>query len=96
VLRPVELGTHHRAGAGRGAATLITKHVLTNIPLPTLLVPQLTISVGFLLLIVFAQRLGLLQRRDMVRLGGMAASILARTFSLFDLTLTPPSMSTLL
>jgi drug/metabolite transporter (DMT)-like permease len=54
-----------------GAATVITKHVLTDIPPLTLLVLQLTVRVSFLGLIVFAQRLGLPQRRDIVRLGGI-------------------------
>jgi hypothetical protein len=54
------------AAACWGAATVITKHVLTNIPSLTFLVLQLTISVSFLLIIVFAQR------RDIVRLGGIA------------------------
>jgi drug/metabolite transporter (DMT)-like permease len=52
-----------------GAATVITKHILANIPPLTLLVLQLTISVSFLWMIVFAQRLALPQRREIVRLG---------------------------
>src|SRR6266542_4600667 len=86
------------AAACWGAATVITKHVLANIPPLTLLVLQLTISVSFLWLIVFAQRLTLPQRRDIVRLGGIGILNpgLAYTFGLLGLTRTTASMSTLL
>jgi drug/metabolite transporter (DMT)-like permease len=86
------------AAACWGAATVITKHVLANIPPLTLLVLQLTISVSFLWLIVFAQRLRLPQRRDIVRIGGIGILNpgLAYTFGLLGLTRTTASMSTLL
>jgi EamA-like transporter family len=78
------------AAACWGAATIITKHVLTNIPPLTLLVLQLTISVSFLWMIVFAQRLPLPQRRDIVRLGGIGIRNpgLAYTFGLIGVTRT--------
>jgi drug/metabolite transporter (DMT)-like permease len=86
------------AAACWGAATVITKHVLTDIPPLTLLVLQLTISVSFLWMIVFAQRLRLPQRRDIVRIGGIGILNpgLAYTFGLLGLTRTTASMSTLL
>ncbi len=78
------------AAACWGAATIITKHVLTNIPPLTLLVLQRTISVSFLWMIVFAQRLPLPQRRDIVRLGGIGILNpgLAYTFGLLGVTRT--------
>ena len=86
------------AAACWGAATVITKHVLTDIPPLTLLVLQLTISVIFLWTIVFAQRLRLPQRRDIVRIGGIGILNpgLAYTFGLLGLTRSTASMSTLL
>ena len=54
------------AAACWGAATVITKHVLTDIPPLTLLVLQLTVSVVFLWAIVLVQRLHLPQGRDIV------------------------------
>lgn len=86
------------AAACWGAATVITKHVLTDIPPLTLLVLQLTISASFLWVIVFAQRLRLPQRRDIVRIGGIGILNpgLAYTFGLLGLTRTTASMSTLL
>jgi len=69
-----------------------------NIPPLTLLVLQLTISVSFLWMLVFAQRLTLPQRRDIVRLSaiGILNPGLAYTFGLLGLTRTTASMSTLL
>jgi drug/metabolite transporter (DMT)-like permease len=86
------------AAACWGAATVITKHVLTDIPPLTLLVLQLTISVSFLWMIVFAQRLRLPERRDIVRIGGIGILNpgLAYTFGLLGLSSTTASMSTLL
>lgn len=86
------------AAACWGAATVITKHVLTDIPPLTLLVLQLTISVSFLWMIVFAQRLRLPQRGDIVRIGGIGILNpgLAYTFGLLGLSSTTASMSTLL
>jgi drug/metabolite transporter (DMT)-like permease len=86
------------AAACWGAATVITKRVLTDIPPLTLLVLQLTVSVVFLWAIVFTQRLRLPQRRDIVRLGGIGILNpgLAYTFGLLGLSSTTASMSTLL
>jgi drug/metabolite transporter (DMT)-like permease len=86
------------AAACWGAATVITKHILTDIPPLTLLVLQLTVSVAFLWAVVFAQRLRLPQRRDIARLGGIGILNpgLAYTFGLLGLTRTTASMSTLL
>jgi drug/metabolite transporter (DMT)-like permease len=86
------------AAACWGAATVITKHVLTDIPPLTLLVLQLTISVSFLWMVVFVQRLRLPQRGDIVRLGGIGILNpgLAYTFGLLGLSRTTASMSTLL
>jgi drug/metabolite transporter (DMT)-like permease len=86
------------AAACWGTATVITKHVLTDIPPLTLLVLQLTVSVVFLWAIVLVQRLRLPQRRDIVRLGGIGILNpgLAYTFGLLGLSSTTASMSTLL
>jgi drug/metabolite transporter (DMT)-like permease len=86
------------AAACWGCATVITKHVLTNVPPLTLLVVQLTVSVVFLWAIVLVQRLRLPGRRDIVRLGGIGILNpgLAYTFGLLGLTRTTASMSTLL
>jgi drug/metabolite transporter (DMT)-like permease len=86
------------AAACWGVATVITKHVLTDIPPLTLLVLQLTISVVFLWAIVLVQRLRLPQRRDVVRLGGLGILNpgLAYTFGLLGLSYTTASMGTLL
>jgi drug/metabolite transporter (DMT)-like permease len=86
------------AAACWGIATVITKHVLANIPPLTLLVVQLVISVSFLWILVFAQRLQLPQRREIVRLGGIGILNpgLAYTFGLLGLTRTTASMSSLL
>jgi drug/metabolite transporter (DMT)-like permease len=86
------------AAACWGAATVITKHVLTDILPLTLLVLQLMVSVVFLWAIVLVQRLRLPQRRDIVRLGaiGVLNPGLAYTFGLLGLTRTTASMSTLL
>jgi drug/metabolite transporter (DMT)-like permease len=86
------------AAACWGGATVITKHVLTDVPALTLLVLQLTVSVVFLWAIVLVQRLGLPQRRDIVRLGGTGILNpgLAYTFGLLGLSRTTASMSTLL
>jgi drug/metabolite transporter (DMT)-like permease len=86
------------AAACWGIATVITKHVLANIPPLTLLVVQLAISVSFLWMLVFAQRLRLPQRRDIVRLGGIGILNpgLAYSFGLLGLTRTTASMSSLL
>src|SRR4029453_11256007 len=85
------------AAACWGTATVITKHVLTDIPPLTLLVLQLTISVVFLWAIVLVQR-RLPQRRDIVRLGGIGILNpgLAYTFGLLGLSYTTASMGTLL
>ncbi len=86
------------AAACWGGATVITKHVLTDVPPLTLLVLQLTVSVVFLWAIVLMQRMRLPQRRDIVRLGGIGILNpgLAYTFGLLGLTYTTASMSTLL
>ena len=86
------------AAACWGGATVITKHVLTDVPPLTLLVLQLTVSVIFLWAIVAMQRLRLPQRRDIVRLGGIGILNpgLAYTFGLLGLSRTTASMSTLL
>ena len=86
------------AAACWGVATVITKHVLTNVPPLTLLVLQLTVSVVFLWAIVLVQRLRLPQRSDIVRLGGLGILNpgLAYTFGLLGLSYTTASMGTLL
>jgi drug/metabolite transporter (DMT)-like permease len=86
------------AAACWGGATVITKHVLTNVPPLTLLVLQLTVSVVFLWAIVLMQRLRMPGRRDIVRLGGIGILNpgLAYTFGLLGLSRTTASMSTLL
>jgi drug/metabolite transporter (DMT)-like permease len=86
------------AAACWGGATVITKHVLTDIPPLTLLVLQLTVSVVFLWAIALVQRLRLPRRGDIVRLGGIGILNpgLAYTFGLLGLTHTTASMSTLL
>jgi drug/metabolite transporter (DMT)-like permease len=86
------------AAACWGIVTVITKHVLANIPPLTLLVVQLAISVSFLWILVFVQRLRLPQRRDIVRLGsiGILNPGLAYTLGLLGLTRTTASMSSLL
>src|SRR5262245_59831055 len=86
------------AAACWGVATVITKHVLTNVPPLTLLVLQLTVSVVFLWAIVLVQRMRLPQRRDIVRLGGLGILNpgLAYTFGLLGLSYTTASMGTLL
>ena len=78
------------AAACWGTATVITKHVLTDIPPLSLLVLQLTISVVFLWAIVLVQRLRLPQRPDIVRLGGLGILNpgLAYTFGLLGLSYT--------
>ena len=67
------------AAACWGGATVITKHVLTDVPPLTLLVLQLTVSVVFLWAIVLMQRMRLPQRRDIVRLGGIGMRLAAST-----------------
>jgi drug/metabolite transporter (DMT)-like permease len=86
------------AAACWGGATVITKHVLTDVPPLTLLVLQLTVSVVFLWAIVLAQRLRMPGRSDLVRLGGIGILNpgLAYTFGLLGLSQTTASMSTLL
>jgi drug/metabolite transporter (DMT)-like permease len=86
------------AAACWGGATVITKHVLTDVPPLTLLVLQLTVSVVFLWAIVLVQRLRMPGRRDIVRLGGIGILNpgLAYTFGLLGLSQTTASMSTLL
>lgn len=86
------------AAACWGGATVITKHVLTDIPPLTLLVLQLTVSVVFLWAIVLVQRLRMPGRSDIVRLGGIGILNpgLAYTFGLLGLSQTTASMSTLL
>jgi drug/metabolite transporter (DMT)-like permease len=86
------------AAACWGGATVITKHVLTDIPPLTLLVLQLIVSVSFLWTIVLVQRLRLPRRGEILRLGGIGLLNpgLAYTFSLLGLTRTTASMSTLL
>jgi drug/metabolite transporter (DMT)-like permease len=86
------------AAACWGSATVITKHVLTDIPPLTLLVLQLTVSIIVLWTLVFVQRLRLPRRREILRLGGIGLLNpgLAYTFSLLGLTRTTASMSTLL
>jgi drug/metabolite transporter (DMT)-like permease len=86
------------AAACWGGATVITKHVLTDVPPLTLLVLQLMVSVVFLWAIVLVQRLRLPQRRDIVRLGGIGILNpgLAYTFGLLGLSYTTASMGTLL
>jgi drug/metabolite transporter (DMT)-like permease len=86
------------AAACWGGATVITKHILTDIPPLTLLVLQLTVSVVFLWAIVLMQRLRLPQRSDIVRLGGLGILNpgLAYTFGLLGLSYTTASMGTLL
>jgi drug/metabolite transporter (DMT)-like permease len=84
------------AAACWGGATVITKHVLTDVPPLTLLVLQLTVSVVFLWAIVLVQGLRLPQRSDIVRLGGIGILNpgLAYTFGLLGLTYTTASMGT--
>jgi drug/metabolite transporter (DMT)-like permease len=86
------------AAACWGGATVITKHVLTDVPALTLLVLQLAVSVVFLWAIVLVQRLRLPGRGEIVRLGGLGILNpgLAYTFGLLGLTRTTASMSTLL
>jgi drug/metabolite transporter (DMT)-like permease len=86
------------AAACWGGATVITKHVLTDVPPLTLLVLQLTVSVVFLWAIVLVQRMRLPRRSDIVRLGGIGILNpgLAYTFGLLGLTHTTASMGTLL
>jgi drug/metabolite transporter (DMT)-like permease len=86
------------AAACWGGATVITKHVLTDVPPLTLLVLQLTVSVVFLWAIVLVQRLRMPGRSDIVRLGGIGILNpgLAYTFGLLGLSQTTASMSTLL
>jgi drug/metabolite transporter (DMT)-like permease len=86
------------AAACWGGATVVTKHVLTDIPALTLLVLQLTVSIVFLWAIVVVQRLRMPGRSDIVRLGGIGILNpgLAYTFGLLGLSQTTASMSTLL
>ncbi len=86
------------AAACWGSATVITKHVLTDIPPLTLLALQLTVSVSFLWAIVLVQRLRLPRRGEILRLGGIGLLNpgLAYTFGLLGLTHTTASMSALL
>jgi drug/metabolite transporter (DMT)-like permease len=86
------------AAACWGGATVITKHVLTDILPLTLLVLQLIVSVCFLWTIVLGQRLRLPRRREILRLGGIGLLNpgLAYTFSLLGLARTTASMSALL
>jgi drug/metabolite transporter (DMT)-like permease len=86
------------AAACWGGATVITKHVLTDIPPLTLLVLQLTVNVSFLWTIVLGQRLRLPRRGEILRLGGIGLLNpgLAYTFGLLGLTRTTASMSALL
>jgi drug/metabolite transporter (DMT)-like permease len=62
-LKPAAAGALVLAAACWGCATVITKHVLTDVPPLTLLVLQLTVSVVFLWMIVVAQRLRLPRQR---------------------------------
>jgi drug/metabolite transporter (DMT)-like permease len=86
------------AAACWGGATVITKHVLTDIPPLMLLVLQLTISVCFLWTLILVQHLRLPRRGDILRLGGIGLLNpgLAYTFGLLGLTRTTASMSALL
>src|SRR3990170_2882838 len=86
------------AAACWGFATVMSKGALAHIPPLTLLVVQLAVSITFLWIIIVAQRIGLPRRREAVRLGliGLLNPGIAYTFSLFGLTLTTASMSTLL
>jgi drug/metabolite transporter (DMT)-like permease len=86
------------AAACWGGATVITKHVLTDILPLMLLVLQLTISVCFLWTLILVQRLRLPRRGDILRLGGIGLLNpgLAYTFGLLGLTRTTASMSALL
>jgi drug/metabolite transporter (DMT)-like permease len=86
------------AAACWGGATVITKHVLTDVPPLTLLVLQLTVSVVFLWAIVLVQRMRLPRRSHIVRLGGIGILNpgLAYTFGLLGLSYTTASMGTLL
>lgn len=81
-----------------GFATVLTKHLLLDIPPLTLLVVQLSISLAFLWIIIAGQHIRVRLSREtlLLSLTGLLNPGLAYTLSLLGLTRTTASMSTLL